>query len=71
MHCLPSERHHTPRPDLHHLSCCLGGKSGTDPISVGEDVMVLLPEDSAGIMAQWHGPYTVLEKPSPITSIVC
>ena len=38
-----------------------------DPLEVGDPVLVLLPEDSTGMKAQWHGPYTVLEKPTPLS----
>lgn len=38
-----------------------------DPIAVGEEVLVLLPEDSTGLSAQWHGPYRVVDKPSPLS----
>ena len=32
--------------------------------------MVLLPEDSTGLTAQWHGPFVVLEKPTPLTYVI-
>ena len=35
-----------------------------DPIDVGEEVLVFLPEDST---AQWHSPYVVLERTSPLS----
>ena len=35
--------------------------------AVGDKVLVLLPEDSTGMEAQWHGPYEVIEKPSPVS----
>ena len=44
--------------------------SREDPLQIGEEVLVLLPEESAGAMAQWHGPFTVLEKPTPLSYII-
>ena len=29
---------------------------------------MLLPEDSTGLTAHWHGPFVVLEKPTPLIS---
>lgn len=34
-------------------------KARKDPLELGEEVMVLLLEDSIGVM-QWHGPHTTL-----------
>lgn len=34
---------------------------------IGDRVLVLLPEDSTGMEAQWHGPYEVVEKTSPVS----
>ena len=45
-------------------------KSREDPIAVGEDVLVLMPDDNSGLTAQWHGPFSVLEKPTPLTYII-
>ena len=45
-------------------------KSRDDPLKIGEDVMVLLPEESAGAFARWHGPFTILERPTPLTYII-
>ena len=42
-------------------------KAREDPIDVGEEVLVLLPEDSTGVSAKWHGPYIVQEKPSALS----
>lgn len=44
--------------------------SREDPLEIGDEVLVLLPEESAGAMAQWHGPFTVLEKPTPLSYII-
>ena len=41
-----------------------------DPLEVGEQVLVLLPEDSSGAFAQWHGPFTILDKPSTLTYVI-
>ena len=35
--------------------CWYDKKARDDPIAVGEEVLVLLPEDSTGVFAQWHG----------------
>ena len=37
---------------------------------VGQEVLVLLPEDATGVMAQWHGPYQIDKKVSPVSYIV-
>ena len=34
---------------------------------VGDEVLVLLPEDTSKLTAQWHGPYIVVEKVSSIS----
>lgn len=35
--------------------------------AVGDKVLAALPEDSTGLEAQWHRPYKVIEKTSPVT----
>ena len=34
---------------------------------VGSQVLVLIPDETDNLTAQWHGPYTILEKVSPVS----
>lgn len=38
-----------------------------DPLQVGDDVLVLLPENSPKLSAKWHGPYKIVERISPVS----
>lgn len=38
-----------------------------DPLLVGEEVLVLLPDDLSKLSAKWHGPYKIVERVSPVS----
>ena len=38
-----------------------------DPLQVGEEVLVLLPENGPKLAARWHGPYQIVERVSPVS----
>jgi hypothetical protein len=38
-----------------------------DPLQVGEQVLILLPEESPKLSAKWHGPFQIVEKVSPVS----
>ena len=38
-----------------------------DPLQVGEEVLVLLPENGPKLAARWHGRYQIVEQVSPVS----
>ena len=45
-------------------------KTVEDSLSVGEEVLFMSPTGTAGLVAAWEGPYTVLEKKGPLTYLI-